>query len=96
MDARYWVDLYDIAKANKIKPPLGGWGRKSGGLLAVIPMRGSQQSQNKPFRVLVCFNFIPFRKQAFFGTLVKQTIPPCGGIYFGFAERGGFEPPVPF
>ena len=37
MGARYWVDLYDIAKANKIKPPLGGWGRKSGGLLKAIP-----------------------------------------------------------
>ena len=36
------------------------------------------------------------QKASFLRIEGKQTIPPGGGIYFGFAERGGFEPPVPF
>jgi hypothetical protein len=36
------------------------------------------------------------QKASFLRDFDKINNPAVGGIYLSFAERGGFEPPVPF
>jgi hypothetical protein len=44
----------------------------------------------------IYFPFSPFVKASSQQGFGKTNNPAVGGIILSFAERGGFEPPVPF
>ncbi len=59
------------------------------------PLEGVLQRLNEPFG----FSFIfppPLLKASFQCGVGKINNPAWGGIHLIVAERGGFEPPVPF
>ncbi len=66
----------------------------SGGLPSVIPMgRTSKAKANPATRCFVFFHDL--HKASFVLSFKTQNHPDVSGVIcFGFAERGGFEPPV--
>jgi hypothetical protein len=65
------------------------------GLPSAIPHWDTQQSQNKPFRVMF-ISLQPLLKASFQRVFSKINNPAVRGVCSVFAERGGFEPPVQF
>jgi hypothetical protein len=53
------------------------------------------QSLNEPFGFYF-FYIQLLQKASFLRSFSKINNPAAGGIHLSFAERGGFEPPVPF
>ncbi len=63
------------------------------GLPSVIPLVGSCKAKINPDGFSL-FSFSTFRPVSGPSALCKINNPADRGVYFGFAERGGFEPPV--